>query len=1031
MLRLGLDLGTNSIGWALYRLDAGGEPEALIGGGVLIHSDGRQSSGSGRGRGASNAAGRREKRGMRRNRDRTLRRRRRVARLLRGHGLLPTEPAERDRVRQLDPMRLRAEALDRPLTPHELGRALLSFADRRGFKSNRQTDGGEDGAIRKDTGELHRRMAQSGSRTLGEYLWRRRRRGETIRARPTENKEHPYGGLYPDRAMVEHELGEIRSAQGPHHPRVGEDDWQEIIATLLYQRDLQPAGRGKCTLMPAEERTYRAHPLFQEFRIRQDVANVRVTGPDGERPLGDGERKRLVCRLMDVGTMTFRSIISHLALPEDSHINFARGRREKMIGDETAAVLRKKDHFGTGWATLSSEQQREVVERLLDHEIGDKEVSIWLQDEAGLSAEVAYAVTQAKRKLPRGTSHLSIAALERLLPCMREGMDYSTARQKAFPEQVFGGDGSFDRLPPYDKVLERHLATKNRIANPTVHIALGQMRRLFNTIADRYGKPGEVVVELARDLKRGFEEREKVQKAQDRNKRLTEELREIAAKAGYPAASHDDIEKLWLWKQQQVGPCSICPYTGDTLSVTDVLSPNLTQIDHILPRTRSFDDSRNNRVVVATRANQEKRNRTPFEAWGGTEEYEQLLARVQEMKKIPKGKRWRFTEEAAVQLESGDFLARHLNETRYLSRLIREYLTFAVPNVRVTSGQLTALLREQWGLKKDRNDHRHHLIDAVVIGATSQSMVQRMARENDRSPNSLDTRIRISPPWGKDSFRKEVERRVEHCIVRHRPDHFQPSGGTTTGKLHRETAYGVVKGPDEKGMMTLVVTKPLQDMKPGELGQIRDGALGDRLQALWRHIDAGGGKPKEKWNQFCSEAWTRHHVRRVRLCERHGKDNLAFIPDKSGSIHKAYETHGNAFMDIWLLPNGKTVGETVNRFNAHNRANYFDMKQRNYRSKIKSEYPAAKKLMRLHIDDMIAVGEGDELRIMRVLKLSGSRIEAVDHVAGGKVERVAPYRKSAGQVIQAGLRKVSVDVLGRVQDGGPLGADGRGKSGTG
>ncbi|MYJ46096.1 MAG: hypothetical protein F4070_00245, partial [Acidimicrobiales bacterium] len=80
MLRLGLDLGTNSIGWVLYRLNYADSPEPIeiVDGGVSIHSDGRNPKNR-----ASNAADRRMKRGPRRNRDRTLRRRRRVAAQLR------------------------------------------------------------------------------------------------------------------------------------------------------------------------------------------------------------------------------------------------------------------------------------------------------------------------------------------------------------------------------------------------------------------------------------------------------------------------------------------------------------------------------------------------------------------------------------------------------------------------------------------------------------------------------------------------------------------------------------------------------------------------------------------------------------------------------------------------------------------------------------------------------------------------------------------------------------------------------------
>ena len=316
MLRLGLDLGTNSIGWVLYRLE-GGEPVDLVDGGVLIHSDGRNPKNR-----TSNAADRRSKRGPRRNRDRMLRRRRSVARLLHELGLLPKDEGARAALRNLDPLRLRAEALDRPLKPHELGRVLLSFVDSRGFKSNRKADGGEDGAIRKEVGELRRRMAQSGARTLGEYLWRRHKQGKTVRARLGN-------GLYPERSMIEDELEAIHKAQIPHRPEVGPNDWDEIINTLLFQRPLRPVERGHCTLMPEEKRAYRAYPVFQRFRILQEVLNIEVTPPGGSaRPLEQEERERVIASLLTRKQRTFEQLVSDAKLPEDTQVNL-RARADR------------------------------------------------------------------------------------------------------------------------------------------------------------------------------------------------------------------------------------------------------------------------------------------------------------------------------------------------------------------------------------------------------------------------------------------------------------------------------------------------------------------------------------------------------------------------------------------------------------------------------------------------------------------------------------------------------------------------------
>ncbi len=1040
-LRLGLDLGTNSIGWALYRLGEDREPEALLDGGVLIHADGRDPQSK-----TSNAARRREKRGMRRNRDRMLQRRRRVADLLHDLGLLPEGSAERVAARALDPLRLRAEALDRPLAPHELGRALLAFTDRRGFKSNRRTDKGEDGAIRQDTGKLRRRMAQSGARTLGEFLWRRRARGKSIRARLGN-------GLYPDRAMVEAELAAIREAQAPHHPGVAPEDWDAALDTLLHQRPLKPVEVGPCTLLPGEKRAHRAYPLFQEFRIRQEVANLEFA-PPGERfqPLDDGQRERIVARLKATGSLKFERIAALAGLPDGARVNLATSARTGLDGDRTAAALRNRKRFGKAWDALDRERQQETVERLIEDEDSEA-VEGWLRDEFGLGAEAARAVAAAP--LPPGTGHLSKAAIQRLLPHMREGWPYHEAVKAAGlgHHSDRRGDGSAEHLPYYGAVLEQHVIggredgrtdaeRHGRITNPTVHIALGQMRRLFNAIADEYGKPDEVVVELGRELKQSREDRERDQRENRKNRERNERLRTLAEAAGVPEPSPHDMRKLRLWEEQGEADARLCPFTGEPLSIARVLSDEV-EIEHVLPFSRSLDDSMANTVLSMRSANREKGRRTPYEAWSGDpQRYHDIVARAAG---LPPNKAWRFLPDAMERFEArSDFLGRQLNDTRYLSRVIKEYLQAAVdPNrVWVTPGRLTAMLRRAWGLnsllsdsgQKARDDHRHHLIDAAVVGMTTRSLLQRVARESALAVDDLGGRVTdaAEPPW--EGFRDDVRAVAERCVVRHRPDHFKPGArGATSGQLHNETAYGIVDGPDAKGMMTLVETKTLADLDaarfqrliaPDKVEGVRDAALRERLRDLWAETDAEEGGATEKWGRFVREAKRRYGIRRVRTLVRLHEDSLAFIRDGEKRVYKAYQTDGNAYMDVWLLPSGKTTGETVSRYEAHRRHKH----QPGF-SKVTAQRPTARKLMRLHINDMIAIGEDEERRIMRVQKLSGQTIVAVDHTEAGKAHEMTPYRKSAGQVIQAGLRKVSVDVLGRVKDGGPFGPDGRGKGG--
>ena len=147
--RLGLDLATNSIGWWAVELNQDGVPRSSLGGGSRIFGDGRNPKDQ-----SSLAVQRRVPRGMRRRRDRYLDRRSGLMEFLVAFGLMPDDEAERKALENLDPYILRAAAIDRPLAPHELGRALFHLNQRRGFKSNRKTDGGDED---KETGVVKER----------------------------------------------------------------------------------------------------------------------------------------------------------------------------------------------------------------------------------------------------------------------------------------------------------------------------------------------------------------------------------------------------------------------------------------------------------------------------------------------------------------------------------------------------------------------------------------------------------------------------------------------------------------------------------------------------------------------------------------------------------------------------------------------------------------------------------------------------------------------------------------------------------
>ncbi len=188
--RLALDLGSTSLGWAMVLLNGDRTPCAMIRAGVRIFSDGRNPKD-----GASLALTRREARAMRRRRDRLLKRKARMQRLLIEHGFFPADEAARKALELLNPYELRAKGLDEALTPAEVARALFHINQRRGFKSNRKTDkkDQDSGALKTAINSLRAQIDPAGSdgkaRTVGELLWRRLSdegrpaRERTVRAR--------------------------------------------------------------------------------------------------------------------------------------------------------------------------------------------------------------------------------------------------------------------------------------------------------------------------------------------------------------------------------------------------------------------------------------------------------------------------------------------------------------------------------------------------------------------------------------------------------------------------------------------------------------------------------------------------------------------------------------------------------------------------------------------------------------------------------------------------------------------------------
>jgi CRISPR-associated endonuclease Csn1 len=847
--RLALDLGSTSLGWAIFLLNSDNppRPKSLIKAGVRIFPNGRENAPIGQ-QGESLAKVRREKRQARRRRDRQLKRKNRLVSALIKWGFFPTDEAERRKLETLDPYKLRFRGLSEALSKHEFGRALFHLNQRRGFKSNRKTDTDEKTvSAMKETIERTRTAIYAEFQTLGAWLYHRGEIWKTksksgaegaspvavIRAKQREelrqNKRDPEKtvsktvyDIYVDRKMIKDEFDALWLAQSKLSAvPLSEDARAAIEDTIFFQRKLRPVHPGKCSLLPQLRRAYKAFPLVQQLRIYQEVSHLEILDEQlNGIKLSKSQRDQIAKHLCQGKSLTFTGIRKLLKLPGTTVFNRENGadRCEGLEGDQTASVMCRKDYFDARWSTeFSDTLKHQIVWKILHAQRADL-LSLWLQRKTGIREEQAEKIMKAL--LPNGVSAYSLRVTSRVLLQLKNEV---LTIDKAIGLAGLGSHSQLSHfmqtgellreLPYYGEYLPRHVGLGSndpsehddakrwgRISNPTVHVGLNQIRIVINAIIKRYGvTPHEVIIELARELKLNAKQRDAANLQNLKNREDNKKRRE---KFPGMRLSVDDMDMLKLWEELNPSDAAnrCCPYTGNPISMSQLFSPGLVQVEHILPFSQTTDNSLNNKTLAFSTANLAKANRTPHEAFGGnpvingiTYDYDAILQRAKNMKRekymrfAPDGFAWWLKNEA-------DFPARALTDTQYLSKLAKEYLSLICNENRVwaTPGRLTSFIREKFGFdallngsnKKNRDDHRHHAIDACVIGVTDRWLIKEIATANARAQEKRIERLLDFMPHPWATYTDQVKRAITAISISHKPDH------SFEGRMFEEKAYG-------------------------------------------------------------------------------------------------------------------------------------------------------------------------------------------------------------------------------------------------
>ena len=464
---LGLDTGTNSLGWAVVDRDENNQYTPICRGDLIFTEGVKQEKGIE----FSLAAERTSYRASRRHYFRRRLRKVEVLKVLVKHKLCPPlsdEALNRWHTKKEYPLdedfilwQRTSEAdnknpyHDRHICLHHklnlkdsqtdrytLGRALYHLTQRRGFLSNRldqNEEAEETGKVKSAISELSKEMKEAGCEFLGDYfylLYRTEGNRVRIRSRYTDREKHYL-----------QEFKEICRVQ-----ELDEDLAKALEKTIFFQRPLksQRQGVGKCTIEKGHSRCAVSHPLYEEYRLLCYLNNIRIKTPfdDRLRPLNAEEREKITPLFYQKSNFDFKKIAKKLAgkTPfgwirdeEDWPYQFNYRMTQEAPACPTTAQLIKV--FGEDWKTAMAETYTmsakqdgtlktedeictDIWNVLYSFSSKEKLKEFGLEK---LQLNEAQAEAFSAIRLTRDFASLSLKAIRKILVFLRRGDDYSKA----------------------------------------------------------------------------------------------------------------------------------------------------------------------------------------------------------------------------------------------------------------------------------------------------------------------------------------------------------------------------------------------------------------------------------------------------------------------------------------------------------------------------------------------------------------------------------------------------------------------------
>lgn len=869
-LVFGLDIGIASIGWAAIdeKCDT---PLQGLGSRIFVSAEVPKT-------GESLALPRRLARGMRRRIRRRAHRMWRIRQLFLRVGLIDDvglADLYKTSKDDLTPWLLRADGLNQKLNQRDWARTLLHIAKHRGFKSNRKSEASdkEGGELLKGVTGNAKLLKEKGYRTIGEMVWKDEKFAEHKR-----NK----GGDYSHTVARDDLLLEItalfesqRTLGNMHAGNTFEAEYTKIFASQRPVDDGEIAEMvGECTFEVGEKRAAKATYSAERFVLLSRLNNLMLIETGERRVLDATQRKTIEGMAYKSPKVTYKQIRKTLDLPESIRFNLVAYKSGEIDKAEDVAFAELKAYHQLrivitkscgelAWGNLINHPDKlDAIATALTWYKSDNKIREILAPEKLephlLDAVLALSFDKAVA--------LSLKALRNINPFLEQGLRYDIACKDAGYDHSAPTEAQPQQFLPYIPVDE--------VRNPVVLRALTQARKVINAMIRRYGSPSQINIELARELSQPYSERRDIETKQKEFKAEKERTVKQFNDTFGREPHRDELTKFRLWREY-----NYCAYSGTYLEPARLLEQGYVEIDHILPYSRSMDDSLNNKVLCTSKANRDKGNKTPYEYLNGVSaspQWHEYKVRIETHKAFRQAKRNRLLRVDFDETASTEFKERNLNDTRYIARYLQEFLKlnlqFAPSDskipVQTRNGAITSFLRAHWGLIKVRDDgDLHHALDAAVVACTSQGFVKRISdysrkkelwasdKRADDTARNLEVVDTVTGeivttnyqkketndfpmPW--DNFRADVKDALLDAFVSRAPSR------KATGGVHDEKIRSTKRMGQEKPVTTSK-TK-LHDLSLASLENIPDKLTrnSNLYLALKKRIQTGGKEPFAK-----------------------------------------------------------------------------------------------------------------------------------------------------------------------------------------